>query len=358
MDLPNLDSLQQEISVLEDAMSTPEVARDPAKIKELSRDISNKRELLDLLVRLQKISGELEQAQALTNEQDQELAAMAQDDAARLQNELTAVQSEVETLLIPRDPRDDRDVILEIRAGAGGEEASLFASELFRAYTRFGEINGWATHIVSSSKSEQGGFKEVVAEIANSDGPPVFGTLKFERGVHRVQRVPETEKQGRIHTSTVTVAVLPQAEEVDIEVRPEDLRIDTYRASGAGGQHVNKTSSAIRITHVPTNTVVAVQDERSQHKNKEKAMRILRARLLEAQEESNRAKQASDRKSQVGTGDRSEKIRTYNFPQDRITDHRIKKSWSNIEGTMTGELGSIFETLAAADRAARANDLT
>ncbi|MAF80991.1 peptide chain release factor 1 [bacterium] len=352
MKLPDPAILAKEIAALETQMSDPEISRDPEQIKLLSREVVTKRELLEPLEQMQKVHSELAEAKALTEEDDTELAQLAQEDLTRLTTQADELQAQIETLLIPRDPRDERDIILEIRAGAGGEEAALFASELFRAYTRFGELHNWQTHIVSSSKSEQGGFKEVVAEITGSRGPGVFSTLKFERGVHRVQRVPETEKQGRTHTSTVTVAVLPQAEEVDIEVKTEDLRIDTYRASGAGGQHVNKTDSAIRITHLPTNTVVAVQDERSQHKNKEKALRIMRSRLLEAREEASRAKAASERKSQVGTGDRSEKIRTYNFPQDRITDHRIKQSWSNIPSVMAGEFGPIFDALAEAARSA------
>jgi len=358
MKLPDPKILSTEIAALEAQMSDPEVSRDPNKIKHLSREVTSKRQLLDPLEEIVEVSTEIADAQLLMQENDEELVAMAQDDLARLETKAKALQDHIEELLIPRDPRDERDIILEIRAGAGGEEAALFAGELFRAYTRYGELHNWKTHIISGSKSEQGGFKEVIAEITNSGGPDVFGTLKFERGVHRVQRVPATEKQGRTHTSTITVAVLAQAEEVDIEVKTEDLRIDTYRASGAGGQHVNKTSSAIRITHLPTNTVVAVQDERSQHKNKEKAFRILRSRLLEAREEAIHAKAASERKSQVGTGDRSEKIRTYNFPQDRITDHRIKESWSNIPSVMAGDFSPIFSALSAADRAASVANAT
>jgi len=354
MDFPSVEQLESEIAELVGQMSDPAAARDVALMKRLRREHGDKTQLLELLRELAAVQQEHTEAEDLAASDDAEMAALATEDAARLATRKQQLQRQIEELLIPRDPRDDRDVIIEIRAGAGGEEAALFAADLFRAYTRYAEGCGWRVHTVSSSHGEQGGLKEVIAEVT---GKEVFGTLKFERGVHRVQRVPETEKQGRIHTSTVTVAVLPQAEEVDVEVTPEDLRIDTYRASGAGGQHVNKTDSAIRITHLPTNTVVAVQDERSQHKNKDKAMKILRSRLLEAQEEKQRSEAAADRKAQVGTGDRSEKIRTYNFPQDRITDHRIKKSWPNIEGVMAGQFGTIFRDVRAADRKVKMSQL-
>lgn len=352
MPQPTIEELRTTLDRLNRHMSDPAVSRNATKMRELSREHGVARELLSALEVRDSLATQLAQATTLVEEDDADLRTLAQDDVRRLQAELDAQQDVINELLVPRDPRDDRNCILEIRAGAGGEEAALFASELFRAYSRYAERVGWRMHTISASHSEQGGYKEVVAEVA---GKGVFGMLRFERGVHRIQRVPETEKMGRTHTSTVTVAVLPQAEEVDLSIRSEDLRIDTYRAGGAGGQHVNKTSSAVRITHLPTNTVVAVQDERSQHKNKEKAMSILRSRLLEAEEERRRSAAAGERRQQVGTGDRSEKIRTYNAPQDRITDHRIKKSWHNIPSVMEGAWDEIFTELAQADRALKLN---
>lgn len=347
MKLPSAEQLERELGQLAQLMADPITAAQPARRRELAKQHRQKKELLTLLERRERAVRELAEVGEIITSEREELSLLAQQDKERLEREVSALDEHIEDILVPRDPRDGRDVVLEIRAGAGGEEAALFAGELFRAYSRYAEIRGWRAHTVSSSLSEQGGFKEIIAEI---EGDDVFGTLKYERGVQRVQRVPETEKLGRIHTSTVTVAVLPRAEEIDIEIRPEDLRIDTYRASSAGGQHVNKTSSAVRVTHLPTNTVVSVQDERSQHKNKSRAMSILRARLLDAQEEERRAKETSERRAQVGTGDRSEKVRTYNFPQDRITDHRIKKSWGNIARVMEGHFDDIFGTLQTADK--------
>lgn len=349
MRIPTSQQLTEEITTLTQQLSNQTIAKRSNTLKEFARLLADKRQLLELVVRCEQLTHERQELEEILASEEEELKNLANEDLPRIERELAVITQRIEALLLPYDPLDTRDAILEIRAGTGGEEAALFASELFRAYSRYAETHGWALHVVSGSPSEQSGFKEVIAEIA---GDNVFGALKYERGVHRVQRVPFTERQGRIHTSTITVAVLPQAEEVDIAIKPEDLRIDTYRASGAGGQHVNKTSSAVRITHLPTGTVVAVQDERSQHKNREKALRVLRARLLAAQEEERHTKEAAERRAQIGTGERSEKIRTYNFPQDRVTDHRIKKSWGNLQAIMDGRMDEIFQTLREAYRQA------
>ena len=263
-------------------------------------------------------------------------------------SDIESISEELKILLLPRDPNDDRSVIVEIRGGAGGEEAALFAYNLYRMYNMYAEKRGWKTEIVSLNETELGGFKEVSFTI---DGDGAYSRLKFESGVHRVQRVPETETQGRIHTSTATVAVLPEADEVELEIDPKDLKIDTFRSSGAGGQHINKTSSAIRVTHLPTGTVVECQDERSQYKNKDKALRVLRARLLDAKVAAQNAEIAANRKSQVGTGDRSERIRTYNYPQLRVTDHRIGLTIYRLFDVLNGDLDEIIDALIAADRA-------
>ena len=275
---------------------------------------------------------------------DRELKEMAQQEIREKGIELSRLEEELKLLLLPKDPNDEKNVIVEIRGGAGGEEAALFAYNLYRMYTAYAEGKGWKTEIVSLNETELGGFKEVSFLI---DGEGAYSRLKYESGVHRVQRVPETEAQGRIHTSTATVAVLPEAEEVDVDIDPKDLQIDTFRSSGAGGQHINKTSSAIRVTHLPTGMVVECQDERSQYKNKEKALKVLRARLLDSDQV------AQERRSQVGTGDRSERIRTYNFPQARVTDHRIGLTLYKLEEILGGSLDEVIDSLVAADRAAQ-----
>ena len=283
-------------------------------------------------------------------ETDAELQEMAQLEYDSSREEMDALKEKLKRLLLPKDPNDDRNVIIEIRSGAGGEEASLFAGSLYRMYTMYAEAHGWKQELLSANPTELGGFKEVSFSIV---GEGAYSRLKYESGVHRVQRVPETESQGRIHTSTVTVAVLVEADEVELEINPADLRIDVFRASGAGGQHINKTESAVRITHIPTGLVVECQDERSQYKNKDRAMKILRSRLYEMMLQEQNEKIASERKMQVGTGDRSERIRTYNFPQGRMTDHRIGLTLYRLEDIMNGNLDEILDALATADELAR-----
>jgi peptide chain release factor 1 len=315
----------------------------------LSKEFSELSPVAEAVKRFQAVQAEREEALALLA--DREMAEAAREEIERLDEALPALEREVQLLLLPKDAADERNVILEVRAGTGGDEAALFAGDLFRMYERYAAKQGWKVELISASPGEVGGYKEIIAEIS---GKGVFARLKFESGVHRVQRIPVTEGGGRIHTSAATVAVLPEPEDVDVEIEDKDLRIDVYRASGAGGQHVNKTESAVRITHIPTGIVVAQQDEKSQHKNKARAMQILRARIYEAERERMDRERAAERKGQVGSGDRSERIRTYNFPQGRVTDHRINLTLHKLDQVLEGEaLDELVGALIAEDQAAR-----
>ncbi|MBS1240955.1 MAG: Peptide chain release factor 1 [Gemmatimonadetes bacterium] len=330
-------------------LADPAAARHAGKLQALGREHARLAPIARLAERLDRLRDELRQAQELVRdaEGDPELVALGTADLERLPDEIAALEAELNELLLPRDPLEDRDAILEIRAGTGGDEAALFAADLLRMYTRFAERHGLRVEIISLSDATLGGVKEAIAVVR---GPGAYGFLRRESGVHRVQRVPETEAQGRIHTSAATVAVLPEAEEVDVKIEPNDLRIDVFRSSGPGGQSVNTTDSAVRITHLPTGIVVSQQDQKSQLQNKLKAMEVLRARLLDKMLSDQEAARSAERRAMVGTGDRSAKIRTYNFPQSRVTDHRINLSVHNLADVMNGELDALIEALRAASR--------
>ena len=346
-----LEKIKKEYEETTKELNKAGIVSDVKKFKNLNKKQSKLKEIIDKYEQFLIIEKTIkENNEIIKKEDDKELILMATEENEKLTEKKEKLEKEIQLLIIPKDPKDEKDVLVEIRAGAGGDEAGLFASELFRMYAKFAENNNWKTIILNSSRTPIGGFKEVIFEI---NGQDVYSKMKYESGVHRVQRVPETEKQGRVHTSTATVAVLPQAEETDIKIKNEDIRIDIFRSSGPGGQSVNTTDSAVRITHLSTGVTVSCQDEKSQLKNKNKAMQILRSRLLAIEEERKAKEESGARKSQIGTGDRSEKIRTYNFPQDRITDHRIKKSWHEIESILEGNINDIISSMQQADQEKR-----
>jgi peptide chain release factor 1 len=343
-----LETIAARFDSLSAQMADPAIAADPDRYRLVAKSYSDLEHVVERYREYQKVEGEIGEARAL--EKDPDLRTMALEDLALLEPRREALLAELRELLLPRDPNDEKNIILEIRAGTGGEEASLFASELFRMYSRYAERRGWQVEVLTMSTTGLGGLKEVIALIS---GKRVYSRLKHESGVHRVQRVPATESAGRIHTSTATVAVLPEADDVQVQVNEKDLRIDTFCATGPGGQGVNTTYSAIRITHLPTGLVVQCQDERSQHKNKARAMKVLRSRLLEVEQQKQRDAIAQDRRSQVGTGERSEKIRTYNFPQNRVTDHRVNVTLHRLPELMDGALDPLVEPIVAHYQAER-----
>lgn len=344
-----LDSVLRRYQEIEDSMAKPEVASDFAQIQELAKERASLEGLVDISRRHQTLSQERASLEQLLREEtDQEMTQMAREELGKVADQLTELSAELKVALLPKDPNDERSVIVEVRAGTGGTEASIFAGDLYRAYTRYAQMHNWKVDVMDSSPSEMGGFNKIVFEV---QGKGAFSRLKYERGVHRVQRVPNTETQGRIHTSTATVAVLPEADEVDVKISPDDLRIDIFHAGGHGGQNVNKVATAVRIVYEPTGLTVVCQDERSQFKNKQKAMAMLRAKVYEAEQERHDAEISQDRRSQVGAAERSEKIRTYNYPQDRITDHRINASFHDMPKIMDGGLDIIIDQLTTWEQA-------
>jgi len=349
-----LRAVAGEAERLSQAMATQEVASDPDAYRKHAKALSGISELVATFRRFEGEEVRLDEAETvLREEKDEEILALADEERTALRESLIALEQKLRLLLIPKDPNDERNTIVEIRAGTGGDEAALFVADLFRMYSRFAERNGWKLEIMNSNATELGGYKEVSFQVT---GDNVFSKLKWEGGVHRVQRVPDTETQGRIHTSAVTVAVLPEAEEVDIDLDMNDVQFDVYRSSGPGGQSVNTTDSAVRATHKPTGLVVTCQDEKSQHKNKAKALKVLCSRLLAMKQEEEDAARSKDRKGQVGSGDRSERIRTYNFPQNRLTDHRINLTLYSLDRVMMGELDDMIDALIAADRTRKLED--
>ena len=346
-----LDSIEKHYEDLGRQMADPAIAADYQRVGQLAQEQADLRPIVEAYRRYRQVDNELEGARELSQETDDpDMRALAEVEIEELRNEEDYLEATLHALLVPKDPRDKKDVIVEIRAGTGGDEAGLFAADLYRMITRYAENQGWKTNILSSNESGIGGFKEVIFEVK---GAGAYSRLKYESGVHRVQRVPDTESQGRIHTSTATIAVLPEADEVEVEIDAEDLRIDIFRSGGPGGQSVNTTDSAVRITHLPTGLVVQCQDEKSQLQNKQRAMQILRARLYEMEMDRQQAELSAERRSQVGTGERSEKIRTYNYPQNRVTDHRIGVSSYNLPAVLDGGLDLFIDELSAAEQTDR-----
>ncbi|MDE6539937.1 MAG: peptide chain release factor 1 [Ruminococcus sp.] len=347
-----LETMEQKYINISEKLSQPDIVNDNKLYTQLMKDFKNMTPVIEKYREYKNFRNAFQEAQELLNENglDKDFREMAQAQYDESKTAMENITQELKVLLLPKDPDDDKNVIIEIRGGAGGEEASLFANSLYRMYTMYAESKGWKQEILNSNPTELGGYKEISFSI---EGEGAYSRLKYESGVHRVQRVPETESQGRIHTSTVTVAVLVEADEVELEINPTDLKIDVFRSSGAGGQKVNKTESAVRITYLPTNVVVECQDERSQYKNKDRAMKILRSRIYETMQKEQNEKIASERKMQVGTGDRSERIRTYNYPQGRVTDHRINLTLYRLEDILNGNINEIIDALATADQTAK-----
>jgi peptide chain release factor 1 len=344
-----LSSIQQRYDDLTQEMAKPEVANDYERLQKLAREHSQLGEIVRIGAEYRKMAVALDQARAIVAESDEdEMIQLAREEITVAEQRIEELEAKLRRALIPKGPNDDKNVIVEIRAAAGGDEASLFAGDLYRMFSRYAERRGWQVEVLDSHQSDLGGFKEIVFEVR---GQGAYSRLKYESGVHRVQRVPETEAQGRIHTSTVTVAVLPEAEEVDIQINPNDLRIDTFNAGGAGGQNVQKNDNAVRITHLPTGIVASCQDERSQLKNRNKAMAVLRTRLMDIEQRKQREQIDTSRRTQVGSGDRAEKIRTYNFPQDRMTDHRISHTRHNLPALLDGDLDDVIDALQEAEQA-------
>ncbi|MBI9111519.1 peptide chain release factor 1 [Maridesulfovibrio ferrireducens] len=337
-----LEDIERSYMDLEQELSDPEVYNNQERFRKVTRAHSDQGEVVRVFREYKQLSADLEDNKEMAKDSDPEIREMAEMEISEIKEKIPALEEELKLLLLPKDPMDEKNIILEIRAGTGGEEAALFCADVFRMYSRYSEQNGWKVEVLSSNPTGTGGFKEMIASIS---GPKIYSKMKYESGTHRVQRVPATESQGRIHTSAITVAIMPEAEEVDVQVRTEDVRVDVFRASGPGGQSVNTTDSAIRLTHIPSGLVVICQDEKSQHKNKAKAMKVLCSRLLQQEQDKQHAELAEVRRAQVGSGDRSERIRTYNFPQGRVTDHRINLTLYKLDSVMEGDMSELVDSL-------------